>query len=85
MPASRREDEEGACAGESAAAGVQEELGAVAAIKMRPPEGEIAPGRFCCGTPERDQALLPALADDADDPLVDVDAALLEGDGLGNT
>ena len=51
---------------------------------MGPAEREIAADGFGRRTPERDEALLAALAEDADDPLVEVDAALLEPDGLGD-
>ena len=68
----------------SAAAGVQEELRPVAAVEMGPAEREIASRRLGGGAAERHEALLSPLAEDAHDPLVEVDAALLEADRLGD-
>ena len=78
------EDEERAGAGERTAARVEEELRPVAAVEMRAAEGEIAAHGLGGGTAERDEALLAALSEHADDALVDGDAALLEPDGLGH-
>jgi len=78
------QDEKCAGAGQRAAARVQEELGPVAAVELGTAEREVAPNRLRCRPAERDESLLTALAEDADDPLLDVDPALLESDGLGD-
>jgi hypothetical protein len=78
------QDEEGAGAGEGAAARVQEELWSIAAVEMRPAEREVATRSLCGGAAEGHQALLASLANDADDPVVEVDGALLEADCLGD-
>ena len=78
------QDQECAGAGERAAAGVQEELGPVAAVEMRPAEREVAAHGLGGRPPERDEALLAALSEHAHDALLDRDAVLLEPDGLGH-
>src|SRR6187551_635967 len=72
------QDEEGARAGERAALGVQEEVGPVALVEIRPPAGEVAAHGLDRLAAERDDPLLVALADAADEPLVEVHAAELE-------
>jgi hypothetical protein len=72
------QDEEGAGAGERASARVQEEFRAIAAVEVRATEREIATHGFRSGPPERDEALLPALSEHADDAFLDGDAALLQ-------
>ena len=67
-----------------ATASVQEELGPVAAVELGPSEREVAARGFRGGASERDEPLLAALAEHADDPVVEVDCALLEPDGLGD-
>jgi hypothetical protein len=79
------EDEERARACERAALGVQEELGAVASIEMRPPAREVAPDRFRRLPPDRDDPLLVAFAPSANEPRVEVDRAPHETDGLADT
>jgi hypothetical protein len=76
------QDEERAGPRERAAACVQEELGAVAAIEMRATEREVAANGLRSGPSERHEPLLPALAEDADDALLERDARLLEPGGL---
>ena len=63
---------------------VQEELGPVATIEMRTPEREVAPNRLRGRSPERHEALLVALAQHANDALLDRHAPLLEPCGLGD-
>src|ERR671923_1526675 len=55
------EHEEGAGAGEGASLGVEEELGATAAIEVRPAAGEVPAEGFGGLPPERDEALLVTL------------------------
>ena len=76
------QDEERPCAGERAAAGVEEELGAVAAIEVGSTEGEVPSNRFRGRPPEWNEALLSALPEDADDSLLDVDGAPVQPDRL---
>ena len=52
----------------------------MAAVEVRPAVGEVAAKRLGRLPSDRDDALLAALADRADEPLVEVDAALLEPD-----
>ena len=84
-PARRGEpaqDQERARAGERAALRVQEELRPVPPVEVRAAAGEVAPERLDRLAADRDDALLAALADDAHEPVVEVDAALLEPDRL---
>ena len=76
------EDQEGARASERAALGVQEQLRPVPAVEERPAAGEVAPERLDGLAADRDDPLLAALAEDADDAVVEVDAALAEPDRL---
>ena len=78
------QDQEGARAGQRPALRVQEELGAVAAVEVGAAAREVAAQRLDRWPPDRDDALLAALADDAHEPVVEVDAALLEPDRLGD-
>ena len=78
------QDEERARARQRPAAGVQEELGPVAAVEVRAAEREVAPDGLRRRAAERDETLLPALAERADDARVEVDRALLEADRLGH-
>ena len=78
------QDEEGAGAGERAAARIQEELRAVPPVEMRAAEREVAAHGFRGRSTERHEALLAALSDHADDALLDRDAALLEAGRLGH-
>ena len=78
------QDEEGAGAGERASTRVQEELRAVPPVEMRAAQREIAANGFGGRSTERHEALLAALSDHADDPLLDRDAAFLEAGCLGH-
>src|SRR5512132_2303881 len=77
-------DQERSRAREGSAACVEEEVGAVAAIEMRPAEGEVAPYRLGGGPSERHDSLLVALAEHADDASVEVDRGAREPDRLGH-
>ena len=66
-------DEERTRPGQGAAACVEEEVGAVATVEMWSPEREIAPHCFDRGTAKRDDALLVALSDHADEAAVEID------------
>src|SRR4051794_28072285 len=74
------EDEEGAGACERAALRVEEELGAVAPVEVRPSAGEIAAKRIDGFPPDGDDALLRALSDRAHEPSLEIDAGALEPD-----
>src|SRR5919106_6873991 len=78
------EDEECAGACERAALRVQEELRAVTAVEVGPSAGEVAAEGLGRLRPEGDDPLLVALADAADEPALEVDAAPLEPDRLGD-
>ena len=78
------QDQERSGAGERAALRVQEELGPVARVEVRAAAGEVAPQRLDGRASERDDALLVALAGDADEAVVEVDARLVEADRLGD-
>lgn len=79
------QDEEDPSARKRPAADIQEELGPVTTIQVRPAEREVSTHRFCSRAPERYEALLVALAEHADDALLERDATLLESDRLGHT
>ena len=79
------QDEKGAGACQRAAAGVQEELRTVPPVEVRAAESEIATDSLGRRASERDDPLLPALPDHADDAVVQRDAVLLEARGLGDT
>src|SRR4051812_33797733 len=76
------QDQKGAGAAERAALRVQEQLRPAAAVEVGAPAGEIALHGLCGAAPDRDDALLAPLAEAANEPLVEVDAAALERDGL---
>jgi hypothetical protein len=78
------QDEECSGTGQRPAADVQEELGPVPAVEVRPTEREVPTHRFCSRAAERHEALLVALAEHAHDPFLERDAALLEPDRLGD-
>jgi hypothetical protein len=84
LPREPTQDEEGARAREGAALRVQEELAPVAAVEVRPAARKVAAKRLCRLPPERDEALFVALPHAADDPVLDVDTAPLERDGLAD-
>ena len=79
------QDHERSGAGEPSALGVQEELLPVAAVEVRAAASEIPANRLCGGTAERDDALLSAFAEAADEALIQVDAGLLEADCFADT
>ncbi len=78
------EDQERACASQRAAADVEEQLRPVAAVEMWAAEREISTNGLRSRTPEGDEALFISLPEDADDPLLEGDATLLESDRLGH-
>src|SRR5579864_3006501 len=78
------EDEERARTGERAALRVQEELGPVAPVEVRPPAGEVAAEGLDRLAADRDDALLRALAEAADEPAVEVDRRLVEAERLAH-
>src|SRR5262249_37723654 len=76
------QDQERAGPRQRAAARVQEELGAVPPVEIRPPTREIPAQRLHRGAADRHDALLAALADRSDEPPVEVDARRAEPDRL---
>ena len=56
----------------------------MAAVEVGAAACEVAADRVGCGTADRDDALLAALAEAADEPLVEVDGAPVEPDGLAH-
>ena len=76
------QDQERACAGQCAAAGVEEEVGPVAAVEVRAAERQVAAHGLGGRAAERDDALLVALADHSHDARVDVDRRAGQSDRL---
>ena len=64
--------------------GVEEELRAVAAVEERTAPGQIAAQRVDGLPADRDDALLRALADAADEPPLEVDGGAVEADRLAD-
>ena len=56
----------------------------MAPVEERPAPAEVAAERVGGATPQRDDPFLAALADRAHEPLLEVDAAALEPDGLAH-
>ena len=56
----------------------------MARVEVRPAAREVAAERLGGVPADRDDALLAALADHADEPVVEVDARLVEPDRLGD-
>src|SRR5438105_8317903 len=83
-PRELSEEQERAGPRECAAAGIQEQLRAVALVQERPPVRQVAAQRLGGLARERDDALLAALAEHADEPVVEVDCALLESERLAD-
>ena len=67
------EDEERARAGERAAARIEEQVGAVTPVEVRPADRQVAAQRLGGRPAERDEALLASLAEHADDASLEVD------------
>ena len=76
------QDQERAGAGQRPAAGVEEQVGPVAAVEVRSAERQVAAYRLGGRAAERDDALLVALAEHAHDAGVDVDRRAGETDRL---
>src|SRR6266511_5147477 len=78
------QDQDGAGAREWPTLRDQEQLRPVPAVEVRAAAGEVAAQGLDGLTADRHDALLVPLADAADEPLVERDAALVERDGLGD-
>src|SRR5438552_15493162 len=78
------QDEKGACSGQRPALGVEEELRPVAAVEVRPPAGEIPAKGLDRLAADGDDALLRALAEGADEPLLEIDGRAVEPDRLAH-
>jgi hypothetical protein len=76
------EERPGPC--ERAAPGVQEELGPVARVQVRPPSRDVAPERLGGMAADRDDPFFAALADHPNQPVVEVDTCFLEPHRLGD-
>src|SRR6266446_4660878 len=83
-PGEAAEDEEGARTGQCPALGVEEELGPVAAVEVRPAAREVAAEGAHRLPADRDDTLLRALAEGADKAALEVDRGLVEPDGLAH-
>jgi hypothetical protein len=79
------EDQERARARQRTALCVEEELRSMAPVEVRPPAREVAPQRLDGFRADRDDALLLALPDAADEALVEVDAGAVEADRLADS
>ena len=75
-------NQEGSGPSQRAALRVQEELRTVAPIEVRPASAEVTTKCLDRLPSDRDDPLLPALADRPDEPLIEIDAALVEADRL---
>src|SRR5262245_23213634 len=78
------EDQERAGAGQRAALRIEEELGAVARVEEGAAAAQVAAERVGGTAPERDDPLLAALADRADEARLEVDAGSLEANRLAH-
>ncbi len=78
------EDQEGSGPRQGAALRIEEELGPVAAIEVRPPAGEIAAQSLGRLASERHHAFLLALAERPHQAVVEVDASAVEADRLAD-
>src|SRR5690242_17269759 len=78
------QDQERACARERAALRVQEQLGTVALVEEGTAACEVAAQRLDGLPPDRDDALLRALAGAADEASVEIDRRALEADGFAH-
>ena len=78
------QDQERAGAGERASLVVQEQFRPEAAVEVGAAAGEVAAQRLGRRAADRDDALLAALADAADEPLVEIDPRALEPDRLAD-
>ena len=76
------QDEEGARSRQPSALRIQEELWAMAPVEKRAASAEIAAERVGGAATEGNDPLLPALADRAHEPFLEVDASALEADRL---
>ena len=83
-PARRRRMRKAPARVSGAALGVEEQLRPVAAVEERPAAGEVAAQRLGRLAADRDDALLRALADAADEPPLEVDGGALEADRLAD-
>ena len=79
------QDEKRAGAGQGPAARVEKELRTVPPVEVRPTEREVPANRLRRGPAERDEPLFVALAEHANDALLEGDATLPQPDRLGNT
>src|SRR5919198_4798018 len=78
------ENQERTCPRECASARVEEQLGPVPDVEERAATREVAANGFDCRPADRDDALLVALADRADDPRVEIDVGLAQTDRLAH-
>ena len=79
------QDQERAGAGERAALALRKSSGRWRRSRKRPAAAQVPAKRVGGASAERDDPLLAALADRTNEPLVEVDAALLEADRLAHS
>src|SRR6266700_3618251 len=82
FPGETAQDEERTRARERPTLRIEEELWPVSAVEVGTAAGQVAAERIHCLTAHGDQALLSALADAADDAVVEVDRGPVEATGL---
>src|SRR6266545_1068545 len=78
------EDQEGPCAGQATAPRVEEELRPVARVEVRAPACQVSAYGLDGLPTDRDDPLLGPFPDAADKPALEVDARLLQADGLAD-
>ena len=78
------QDEEDTGAGERPAVRVQEQLLPVAAVEVRPTAREVAAEGFRCLPPDRHDPFLAALAEAADESVLEIDGLPVERDRLAD-
>src|SRR6476469_3630409 len=84
LPGKAPENQERAHPRQRAALGIEEELRPVAAVEVRAAARQIAAQRLDGGASDRDDPLLVALAEHADDARIEVDPCALEPDRLAD-
>ena len=77
-------DQEGTGARQAAALRVEEQLGPVARVEERPPTRHVDAQRLDGSPPDRDDPLLVALAGDAHEAALEIDAAALQAGRLAD-
>jgi hypothetical protein len=79
------QDQEGSGPGQGPSLRVEEQLRSVPPIEVRPSERHVTPECVHCLAADRDHALLAALADRPDEPLLQIHACSIEPDRLADS